>query len=63
MAVKRVNADLEVAGEVIAGGENLSQKIEYLEHLVPEAPLSLEGLEFENVIDGGYTELNEVKNY
>ncbi len=52
MAVKRVNADLEVAGEVIAGGENLSRKIEYLEHLVPEAPLPLAGLEFENVAGG-----------
>ena len=52
MAVKRVNADLEVAGEVIAAGENLSRKIEYLEHLVPEAPLPLAGLEFENVAGG-----------
>jgi len=52
MATKRVNANLEVAGEVTAAGENLSQKIEYLEYLIPEAPLPLEGLEFESVSGG-----------
>lgn len=52
MATKKVNADLEVTGEVSAAGENLSQKVEYLEYLVPEAPLTLEGLEFENVSGG-----------
>ena len=47
MATKRVNANLEVAGEVSAAGENLSQKIEYLEHLVPDPRLSLKVLEIE----------------
>ncbi len=47
MATKRVNADLEVVGEVISVGDNLNQKIAYLAHLLPEPPLPLDALEFE----------------
>ena len=54
MATKRVNADLEVAGEVISGGENLNQKIDYLEYLLPEAPLPLDSMELEaGQVSGG----------
>ena len=54
MATKRVNADLDVAGEVISNGENLNQKIDYLEYLLPEAPLPLDGMEFEaGQVSGG----------
>ena len=54
MATKRVNADLEVAGEVISNGENLNQKIDYLEYLLPEAPLSLDSMELESgQVSGG----------
>ena len=54
MATKRVNADLEVAGEVISNGENLNQKIDYLEYLLPEAPLPLDSMEFEaGQVSGG----------
>ena len=38
MATKKVNADLEVAGEVISNGENLNQKIDNLEFLLPDPP-------------------------
>lgn len=47
MAVKRVNADLDVVGEVTAAGENLNQKVAFLEHLLPDPSLPLSGLEFE----------------
>lgn len=47
MAVKRVNADLNVTGEVTAAGENLNQKISFLEHLLPDPPLPLNALELE----------------
>jgi len=47
MALKRINADLMVTGEVTAAGENLNQKISFLENLLPEAPFPLNGLEFE----------------
>lgn len=47
MAIRRVNADLVVAGEVTAAGENLNQKIALLENLLPDPPLPLNGLEFE----------------
>ena len=54
MATKRVNADLDVAGEVISNGENLNQKIDYLEYLLPEAPLPLDGMELEaGQVSGG----------
>lgn len=47
MAIRRVNADLVVAGEVTAAGDNLNQKIALLENLLPDPPLPLDGLEFE----------------
>ncbi|MDP8239386.1 MAG: hypothetical protein P9X24_09875 [Candidatus Hatepunaea meridiana] len=47
MATKKVNADLEVIGDVISSGDNLNEKIEYLEYLLPEEPLPLNGIEFE----------------
>jgi len=54
VATKRVNADLDVAGEVISNGENLNQKIDYLEYLIPEAPLPLDGMELEaGQVSGG----------
>ncbi len=46
MATKKVNADLEVAGEVISDGDNLNQKIDNLEFLLPDPPLPLTGMEF-----------------
>ena len=48
MAVKKVNADLEVAGTVIGDGVNLNTKIALLENLIPDEPLPLNALEFEN---------------
>ena len=54
MATKKVNADLEVVGDVISNGENLNQKIDNLEYLLPEAPLPLNGMEFEaGQVSGG----------
>ena len=54
MATKKVNADLEVAGEVISNGENLNQKIDNLEFLLPDPPLPLNGMEFEDgQVSGG----------
>ena len=47
MATKRVNANLEVAGEVTAAGENISQKIGFLEHLLPDPPMPMNGIELE----------------
>jgi hypothetical protein len=54
VATKRVNADLDVAGEVISNGENLNQKIDNLEYLLPEAPLPLDDMELEaGQVSGG----------
>ena len=54
MAKKRVNADLEVVGEVTAAGENLNAKLALLDNLLPEPPLPLNGLEFEaGQVNGG----------
>ncbi|NQT34846.1 hypothetical protein HQ587_06630, partial [bacterium] len=59
MATKKVNADLEVIGDVISGGENLNEKIEYLEYLLPEEPLPLNGIEFEaGQVSGGVQTAN-----
>ncbi|NQT34790.1 hypothetical protein HQ587_06345, partial [bacterium] len=54
MATKKVNADLEVIGEVISNGENLNQKIDNLEYLLPEAPLPMDDMELEaGQVSGG----------
>ncbi|MDP8238625.1 MAG: hypothetical protein P9X24_06015 [Candidatus Hatepunaea meridiana] len=59
MATKKVNADLEVIGDVISGGDNLNEKIEYLEYLLPEEPLPLNGIEFDaSQVSGGVQTAN-----
>ena len=50
MAVKKVNADLEVAGTVMGNGVNLNDQITLLNNLIPEEPLPLNALEFEDLI-------------
>jgi len=50
MAIKKVNADLEVAGTVSGSGVNLNTKVALLENLVPAEPLPLNALEFENTV-------------
>ena len=59
METKKLNADIEVIGDVISGGENLNEKIEYLEYLLPEEPLPLNGIEFEaGQVSGGVQTAN-----
>jgi len=54
VATKKVNADLEVIGDVISNGENMNQKIDNLEYLLPEAPLPLNSMELEaGQVSGG----------
>ena len=47
MAVKKVNANLEVAGTVSGDGVNLNTQVALLENLIPDEPLPLNALEFE----------------
>ena len=47
MAVKTVNANLEVAGTVSGDGVNLNEQITLLNNLIPDEPLPLNALEFE----------------
>ena len=47
MAVKTVNANLEVAGTITGDGVNLNTQVALLENLIPDEPLPLNALEFE----------------